>query len=122
MDFFHQTASKIFSNESEVLHMMNFNPFLMNQDEPHSADDLQKAQRLRELVGKCVNAYLHKCNNQALQKGDVYKRFLRETEEGIFEAVLNYTEGNESRTSRILGISRGTLRQRRKLFGHYQKK
>jgi Fis family transcriptional regulator len=35
-----------------------------------------------------------------------------EVEKPLFRAVLNYTDGNQSRAAEILGINRGTLRKK----------
>ncbi len=42
---------------------------------------------------------------------------LREVEEPLFRAVLDYTEGNQSRAADILGMNRGTLRKKLKDYG-----
>ena len=50
---------------------------------------------------------------------NLYELTLAEMEKALLEIVLDITGGNETRTSDILGISRSTLRERRKKFGHY---
>jgi len=47
----------------------------------------------------------------------LYDMVLREVEEPLFRAVLDYAEGNQSRAAGILGINRGTLRKKLRLFG-----
>jgi len=42
---------------------------------------------------------------------------LREVEEPLLKAVLDYTSGNQLRAADILGINRGTLRKKLKQFG-----
>jgi Fis family transcriptional regulator len=42
---------------------------------------------------------------------------MREVEEPLFKAVLDYAEGNQSRAAVILGINRGTLRKKLRAFG-----
>ena len=42
---------------------------------------------------------------------------LREVEEPLFKAVLDYVDGNQSRAADILGINRGTLRKKLKTYG-----
>ena len=48
-----------------------------------------------------------------------YKRHLvlREVEEPLFRAVLDYADGNQSHAAVILGINRGTLRKTLRQFG-----
>ena len=40
-----------------------------------------------------------------------------EVEQPLLKAVLEYTEGNQSRAADILGINRGTLRKKLKTYG-----
>lgn len=47
----------------------------------------------------------------------LYDMVLREVEEPLFKVVLDYTEGNQVRAADILGINRGTLRKKLRLFG-----
>ena len=42
---------------------------------------------------------------------------LREVEEPLFRAVLDYSSGNQCRAAAILGINRGTLRKKLRQFG-----
>ena len=49
--------------------------------------------------------------------GHLYDLVLREVEEPLFRAVLDYAEGNQSRAADILGINRGTLRKKLKNYG-----
>jgi Fis family transcriptional regulator, factor for inversion stimulation protein len=47
----------------------------------------------------------------------LYDLVLREVEEPLFRAVLDYAAGNQSRAAGILGINRGTLRKKLRQFG-----
>ena len=42
----------------------------------------------------------------------LYNLVLREVEEPLLKAVLDYAEGNQVRAAGILGINRGTLRKK----------
>ncbi len=53
----------------------------------------------------------------AIGRRTLYDLVLREVEEPLFQAVLDYAEGNQSRAAVILGINRGTLRKKLKQFG-----
>ena len=48
-----------------------------------------------------------------------YQLVLEQMEKPLLESILNHTGGNESKAAIFLGISRGTLRQRRRKYGHY---
>jgi Fis family transcriptional regulator len=42
---------------------------------------------------------------------------ISEVERPLFEAVLEYTRGNQSRAAAVLGINRGTLRKKLRMYG-----
>jgi Fis family transcriptional regulator, factor for inversion stimulation protein len=48
---------------------------------------------------------------------NLYDMLLTEVEAPLIKATLEHTKGNQSRTAEILGINRGTLRKKIKLYG-----
>ncbi len=46
------------------------------------------------------------------QPDGLYQTLLAEVEPPLIEEVLRYTQGNQSRTAKILGITRNTLRSK----------
>ncbi len=42
----------------------------------------------------------------------IYQRIIDETEIGMLQAVMEHTQGNQSKAAQLLGITRATLRQR----------
>jgi len=52
--------------------------------------------------------------------GDLYDLVLGEVERPLFEAVMNYTDGNQSQAAGILGINRGTLRKKLRTYALIQ--
>lgn len=48
--------------------------------------------------------------------GDLYDLVMGEVERPLFEAVMKYTQGNQSQAAGILGINRGTLRKKLKTY------
>ena len=51
------------------------------------------------------------------KKGAVYKNILEAIENPLFEHVLEYTEGNQLKAARVLGINRNTMRAKIKKLG-----
>jgi len=51
------------------------------------------------------------------ETNDLYQMVLNEIEEPLFRSVLEYTKGNQSKASELLGINRGTLRKKLKMYG-----
>ena len=48
---------------------------------------------------------------------NLYEMLMAEVEVPLLQATLSHTNGNQSRAAEILGINRGTLRKKLKLYG-----
>ena len=70
---------------------------------------------LKELVRKHVDQYLEQLDGEIPQ--DLYDLVISEVEHALLEATLYQSNNNQSKAAEMLGISRGTLRTRMKLFG-----
>lgn len=70
---------------------------------------------LRDLTGEALSAYFRDLNGH--KPNALYDLVLGEVEPPLFEAVLDYTRGNQSRAAEILGLNRATLRKKLK---HYE--
>jgi len=70
---------------------------------------------LRTCVADSISTYFGALNGHPA--GNLYQMVLAEVEEPLLEAVLKYTGGNQSKASEILGINRGTLRKKLKIYG-----
>ncbi len=75
------------------------------------------AQRepLASMVKKGLQLYFS--NLDGHEPTSVYKMVMNEVELPIFEAVMEYVNGNQSRAARVLGVSRSTLRKKIKFYG-----
>jgi Fis family transcriptional regulator len=70
---------------------------------------------LRSLTEQALDDYFTSLNGHA--PGHLYDLVLREVEEPLFRAVLDFSAGNQSRAADILGINRGTLRKKLRVYG-----
>jgi Fis family transcriptional regulator len=70
---------------------------------------------LRTMTAEALEGYFASLNGH--RPGRLYDLVLREVEEPLFRAVLDYAEGNQSRAADILGINRGTLRKKLRTYG-----
>lgn len=70
---------------------------------------------LRSHAEQALSDYFANLNGH--RPARLYDLVLREVEEPLFRAVLDYAEGNQSRAAGILGINRGTLRKKLREFG-----
>lgn len=65
---------------------------------------------LRDMTGEALRTYFRDLNGH--KPSALYELVLGEVEPPLFEAVLDYTKGNQSRAARILGLNRATLRKK----------
>jgi Fis family transcriptional regulator len=65
---------------------------------------------LRQNVELAIRQYLQDMGQS--QPDCLYQTLLAEIEPPLIEEVLRYTHGNQTRTAKILGITRNTLRSK----------
>lgn len=75
-----------------------------------SAAEAEHPIPLRENVKEAIRRYLEDMGNS--QPDSLYRTLLAEVEPPLIEEVLRYTQGNQSRTAKILGMTRNTLRNK----------
>ncbi|MEJ2384211.1 MAG: helix-turn-helix domain-containing protein [Xanthomonadales bacterium] len=73
-----------------------------------SAAEAEHPIPLRENVKEAIRRYLEDMGTS--QPDSLYRTLLAEVEPPLLEEVLRYTQGNQSRTAKILGMTRNTLR------------
>lgn len=73
-----------------------------------------KSTPLRDCVEKELNKYFKLLDGQ--KPCELHKMVVGETEQVLLEVVLRTTEGNQTRAAEYLGMSRGTLRKKMKLY------
>ena len=81
----------------------------------HHNGSAARSVPLRSLTEQALDDYFTSLNGHA--PGHLYDLVLREVEEPLFRAVLDYSDGNQSRAADILGINRGTLRKKLRVYG-----
>ncbi|VFP81549.1 helix-turn-helix domain-containing protein [Buchnera aphidicola] len=50
------------------------------------------------------------------KENNLYPMFLSEIEKPLFDIVMQYTRGNQTKAALILGINRGTLRKKLNIY------
>jgi len=83
--------------------------------EPRPAPANGRGVPLRSMTEQALDSYFATLNGH--KPGHLYDLVMREVEEPLFRAVLDYAAGNQSRAADILGINRGTLRKKLKVYG-----
>jgi len=75
---------------------------------------LKNSKPLRKHTEEALSSYFSSLNGDS--PGELYELVLGEVEQPLFSAVMDYTQGNQSQAAVILGISRGTLRKKLKIY------
>lgn len=75
----------------------------------------QQEKLLRDSVDESLEHYFAKIGNTLVR--NLYEMVLNEVEEPLLKAVMHYTKGNQSKSAILLGLSRGTLRKKLKIYG-----
>lgn len=75
----------------------------------------RRKQPIRRSVTSAIELYLDDMNGHEVT--DLYHVVLSEVEPAILAVVMKHVEGNQSEAAEMLGISRGTLRKKLKLYG-----
>lgn len=70
---------------------------------------------LRHQVADAVAQYLKDMGSTP--PDNLYQVVIAEVEKPLIETVLAHTGGNQSRTAELLGVTRGTLRNRIRRYG-----
>ena len=70
---------------------------------------------LRSEVEKALRRYFQHVEDEPVT--DLHRMVMSEVEAPSLEAVMRYTRKNQSRASIMLGLNRGTLRTKLKLYG-----
>ena len=86
-----------------------------NQDENDELrhDDEQLSQ-LYNAVKHSIRRYLYELEGS--EPHGMYDMVLRQMEQPLLEAVMDHTRGNQSRAAEYLGLNRGTLRKKLRLY------
>ena len=85
-------------------------------EKPETSFELtQKNQPLHDSVRQSLENYLTQVKGQL--PSNLYELILAEVEAPLMEAVMEYTKNNQSRAAIVLGLSRGTLRKKLKMYG-----
>lgn len=66
---------------------------------------------LSKLIEKHLEIYFNRHEDGIIPPG-LYERIINEVERSMITATLKYTDWNQSKTSKILNISRNTLRKK----------
>lgn len=69
---------------------------------------------MTECVQRALTNYFSQLGDQ--KPNELYGMVLEQVERPLLEAMMSYTKGNQSKAAIFLGISRGTLRKKLKIY------
>lgn len=69
---------------------------------------------LKDFTEDALRTYLRNLNGH--RPADMYRLVMGEIEPPLFQAVMDYTEGNQTLAAEILGLNRATLRKKLKQY------
>lgn len=75
----------------------------------------QSQSALSHHVEQAVHDYLHNLSGESAT--NMYELFLHEFEKPLLISLLKHTNHNQSKTAKMLGLNRGTLRAKMKTHG-----
>ena len=80
--------------------------------------ELQVEFKEQDSIRSCVKLALDEYFNtmDGHETTGLYDLVLQEMEQPMLQSVMNYTQGNQTKASEILGINRGTLRKKLKQY------
>ncbi len=91
----------------------SFGQKLTSSKEEKHATPLSGNENLSEAVDRILSGWFKAHGNQNMAPG-LYDRVLKEIEKPLLRLTLEYTNGNQSEASEVLGINRNTLRKKLK--------
>ncbi|MEM0910877.1 MAG: DNA-binding transcriptional regulator Fis [Pseudomonadota bacterium] len=80
-----------------------------------SSTQTNSQKPLRQSVKQAVNKYLKDGDNNNID--NLYELVLAEVEAPLLEEVMTHTRGNQTKAANLMGINRGTLRKKLKMYG-----
>ncbi len=84
---------------------------LEKNEKQHGA---QQASPIYDAVKSSIKRYLHELEDT--EPSEMYAMVLSQIEQPLLESVLAHTGGNQSRAAEYLGLNRGTLRKKLRIY------
>jgi Fis family transcriptional regulator len=79
-----------------------------------AAEDVHNTASLNEAVRYSLEKYFNTLDGN--DPNNLYNMVLQQIEQPLMEIVMNHVDGNQSRAAICLGLNRGTLRKKLKIY------
>ena len=86
----------------------------ITENEISQPEEVQSTSGIQECVQESMETYFANLDGQGTN--ELYKMVISEVEQPLLRVVLKHTRGNQTRAAEILGINRGTLRKKLKMY------
>ena len=93
---------------------MNTDFSMQEIDKAVDFDSQSKSHGLADSVKQHMQRYFKDLDGH--EPAHLYQLVLQEIERPLLESVMEYTRGNQSKASIVLGLNRGTLRKKLKQY------
>ena len=103
------------TDKDDIIQTLNDLGLQIYETKPTSYDLLKNESDAIQDIKKSVQRYFLQLENKD-QISDLYEMVLSKVEPALLDTVMNFTEDNQSETSRILGLNRTTLRSKIKKY------
>lgn len=87
----------------------------IHQVESSLDNNLHAHEPLRVHVERVVRQYFALLDDE--EPTDLYELILKEVEQPLLSVVLEKSRGNQTKCAQMLGLNRGTLRKKLKIYG-----
>ena len=86
-----------------------------SQHQYFSVTQSTRQESLADCVNEALDHYFSQLGDHSAS--DLYHMVMEEVERPLFNSVMQYTQGNQTKAASVLGISRSTLRKKLALYG-----
>jgi len=87
---------------------------IIEQEDSNAQTVVDSASGIQECVQEAMETYFSNLDGHGTN--DLYQMVVSEVEQPLLRVVLKHTRGNQTRAAEILGINRGTLRKKLKMY------
>ncbi len=87
---------------------------IIEQEDSNAQTVVDSTSGIQECVQDAMETYFSNLDGHGTN--DLYQMVISEVEQPLLRVVLKHTRGNQTRAAEILGINRGTLRKKLKMY------
>ena len=86
----------------------------LEKEQHNSEHEGPQTSSIYDAVKISIQRYLHELEDT--EPSEMYAMVLSQIEQPLLESVLEHTGGNQSRAAEYLGLNRGTLRKKLRIY------